>query len=130
MMHEPVATADQSATKRARRPRQPAPKRRTPLGSIRRFNDLVIQFAHDLGGVDLLTATERELLRQAAAMSLRAEQLQAAVVNGEQVDGDELIRLSGEARRILTTLRKRAPEQQRYVPLRERLAAEAAEEAA
>lgn len=129
-MHEPVATADQSATKRARRPRQPAPKRRTPLGSIRRFNDLVIQFARDLGGVDLLTAAERELLRQAAAMSLRAEQLQAAVVQGEQVDGDELIRLSGEARRILTTLRKRAPEQQRYVPLRERLAAEAAEEAA
>ncbi len=107
-MHaEPLATAGQQAVKRARRPRQPAPRRRTPLSAIRRFNDLVVDFARELGGVDQLSTAERELLRHAATLTLRAEQLAAAVVRCEAVDGDELIRLSGEARRILTGLRKR-----------------------
>jgi hypothetical protein len=110
---------------------QPAPSRRrqTALALRRRHARLMREFASDLG-LDRPTVAECGLLATAATLALRAEQVQAAVVRGELIDGDELIRLSGEARRILTALRKRAPEQQRHVPLRERLAAEAEEEAA
>lgn len=94
--------------------------------TARRFRDLVADLAHDLGLSGPLSTAEQGLLRQAAALTLRAEQLQAAVVCGKPVDGDELIRLSGEARRIVASLRKRAPTSP-HVPLRERLAAEAEE---
>ena len=109
---------------------QPAPSRRrqTALALRRRHARLMREFAADLG-LDRPTVAECGLLATAATLALRAEQLQAAIVRGEAVDGDELIRLSSEVRRVTTTLRKRAPEQQRYVPLRERLAAEAAEAA-
>jgi hypothetical protein len=48
------------------------------------------------------------LVKQAATLTLAAESRAAAIVLGEHVDGDKLIRLSGEARRILTHLSKRA----------------------
>lgn len=92
--------------------------------SARRFRDLVAELKAEYGGDRELTAAELGAIRQAAAMMLHAEQLQAAVVRGESVDSDTLIRLSGEARRLLASLRKRAPEP--HVPLRDRLAAEAA----
>src|SRR5580704_16782309 len=91
-------------TKRARRPRQSAPRRRTPLASIRRFNTLVVQFASDLGGLKALAAAEAEQVRAAAALVLRSEQLQAEVLAGELVDTGELVRLSSEARRALAAL--------------------------
>lgn len=73
----------------------------------RRFRDLIQSFARDLGGFSRLTEAERALVRQAASLTLRAEQLQAAVVRGEPVDADTLIRLSGEARRLLSSIPKR-----------------------
>lgn len=73
--------------------------------AARRFRDLIQLYETEVSGD--LTELERGLIRQAAALSLRSEQLQAAVVRGEDVDSDTLIRLSGEARRILTSLRKR-----------------------
>jgi hypothetical protein len=51
---------------------------------------------------------------------MRATDLQAAVVCGEAVDCDTLIRLTSEQRRLLAGLRKRAPSP--HVPLRQRLA--------
>jgi hypothetical protein len=95
-----ATSGGQGSAKRARRPRQPAPKRRTPRGAIRRFNGLVAKLAADRA----LGVVEIEMVRQAAAMMLRAEQLQAGIVNGEEIDPDELIRLSSEARRALRAL--------------------------
>jgi hypothetical protein len=69
----------------------------------RRFRDLVMAFEAEVGG-GTLTEFERGLVRQAAAVSLRTEQMQEALVRGEPVDDDALIRMSGEARRILTSL--------------------------
>jgi hypothetical protein len=98
-------TGGQTVAKPARRPRQPAPKYRTPLAAVRRFNGLVLKFTHELlGGRTALTALERELVRQAAAMVLRAEQLQAGLVRGEPVDPDELIRVTSEMRRAVKAL--------------------------
>jgi hypothetical protein len=73
--------------------------------SARRFRDLVMAYEVEIGGT--LSELERGLVRQAAALSLRSEQLQESIVRGEPVDSDTLIRLSGEARRILASLRKR-----------------------
>jgi hypothetical protein len=112
------ATVDRGSAKRARRPRQPAPRRWTPLGSIRKFNELVTKLTAELGR-EPVNLVERELIRQAAALLLKAEQLQAGVVNGELVDADELIRLCGEARRIVASLHKRAAAEPVRVPLRE-----------
>jgi hypothetical protein len=72
--------------------------------SARRFRDLVRAFEAEVGGQ--LSELERGLVRQAAILSLQTEQMQAAIVRGEAVDNVTLIRLSGEARRIITSLRK------------------------
>ena len=74
--------------------------------SARRFRDLVRAFAADLGGE--LSELEMGLVRQAAAVALKAEALQAALVRGEPVDGDQLIRLSGTAKRILQAIGHKA----------------------
>lgn len=73
--------------------------------SARRFRDLVQAYEAEIGGT--LSELERGLVRQAAILSLKTEQMQESVVRGEDVDSDTLIRLSGEARRILQSLRKR-----------------------
>jgi hypothetical protein len=77
---------------------------RRPSG--RRFVDLCKGFAKEIG-VDL-TEAERALIRQAAAMTLQAELLQAALARGEPVNADDTIRLSSEARRILASITARA----------------------
>jgi hypothetical protein len=127
MHSEPVVTTDQKPTER-RRKRLPAPKSRTPLAAIRRFNFLVTKFTREVsGGRGLLTA-ESEMVRQAAAIMLRAEQLQAGIVQGEPIDPDELIRLSSEGRRVLRSIRAGAkpeasPPSPPWSPLRARITA-------
>ena len=79
---------------------------RTP--SARRFRDLIDSFASDLGGMQQLSEAERALVKQAASVTIRAEQLQAGIVRGETVDPDELIRLSNTSRRLLASIRRRA----------------------
>jgi hypothetical protein len=71
--------------------------------TFRRFRDLVD---------DLIAEQDRELsiseiglIRSAAALLVRSEELQAAAVRCEEIDGDELIRLTSEARRLLSSLR-------------------------
>ena len=54
-----------------------------------------------------LGAAEQALVRQAAMLTMRADQLQAAIMRGEAVNPDELIRLNGSARRTLDRIRKR-----------------------
>jgi hypothetical protein len=121
---EHAVTTGQSATKRRQRKRLPAPKCRTPRAAIRRFNTLVTKFTREVsGGRELLTA-ESEMVRQAAAIMLRAEQLQAGIVRGEAIDPDELIRLSSEGRRVLRSIRAgvkpEAPPPPPWSPLRAR----------
>jgi hypothetical protein len=83
--------------------------RKTALARRRRLNRLVRELADDLG-FERLTMAERSVLFQCAALALQTELMQEAIVRGEPVNGDELIRLSGEARRMLIGLRKRVKE--------------------
>jgi hypothetical protein len=74
--------------------------------SARRFRDLVRAYETEVGGN--LTEVERGLIRQAAALTFKAETLQSALVNGESVDGDQLIRLSSTSKRILSAITAKA----------------------
>jgi hypothetical protein len=74
--------------------------------SARRFRDLVRAFELEVGGV--LTEADRGLIRQAASLQLKGEMLQAALVRGEDVDADQIIRIAGTSRRILGAISAKA----------------------
>jgi hypothetical protein len=71
----------------------------------RRFRDLVAAYTAEIGGT--LSESESGLIRQAAALALRCEGLQAAIVRGEPVDDDLLVRISGTAKRLLGAIGKK-----------------------
>jgi hypothetical protein len=78
---------------------------RSALG--RRYRDLQIALADDLGGPDKMTEAERALVRQAAALTVKSEEMQGAIIRGEAVDGEQLVRLTDAATRALTAVRRR-----------------------
>ena len=100
------------ATASRRRPRHSAkgielPRVDQRTISARRFRGLIESFEIELGGGGL-TATEKGLVKQVASLQLRIEQLQSAIVEGCDVNADEIIRLSSEHRRLLVSLRAKA----------------------
>jgi hypothetical protein len=78
---------------------------RSPMG--RRYRDLIAAYTAEIGGSDL-SQFEMAMIKQAAALGMQSEAMQAALVRGEPVNPDNLIRLSSEVRRILDALRERA----------------------
>ena len=70
----------------------------------RRYRDLTMSLADDLGGAAELTEAQRALVRQAAAMIVQSERMQSAVLRGELVDIEQLTRLANAATRILSRL--------------------------
>jgi hypothetical protein len=72
--------------------------------AARRYRDLTISLADDLGGAASLTEAQRALVRQAAAMIVQSEKLQGEVLRGEIVDCEQLTRLANAATRILSRL--------------------------
>ena len=79
--------------------------------AARRFKELVRDFGIDLGGAP--TIAEQSLIRQAAILTLRAESLQAAILDGETTNDAALVRMANASARILGQLgvqhRKRKP---------------------
>jgi hypothetical protein len=82
--------------------------------SARRFRDLVRSYEAEAGGN--LTEIERGLIRQGAALTVQTERMQSAIVRGEAVDNDALIRISGEARRILSSILAKAAKRKPTAP--------------
>ncbi len=72
--------------------------------AARRYRDLTISLADDLGGSATLTEAQRALVRQAAGMIVQSEKLQGEVLRGEIVDCEQLTRLANAATRILSRL--------------------------
>ena len=73
----------------------------------RRFRDLIEGFTADFGATP---PGERELalIRQAAALTVQAEALQAKIVRGEDIDLEQLTRLTNVCTRTLELgIRKR-----------------------
>jgi hypothetical protein len=85
---------------------------RTAAG--RRYRDLCRAFEGEVGGV--LTESDRAIIRQDAALTLKSEQMQEALIRGEVVDENQLIRLSGAAKRLLATLARKAKARKPDVP--------------
>lgn len=77
---------------------------RTPAG--RRYRDLVLAFKSEVGGT--LLESDLAVVKQAAAITLRSEQLQSALVRGEVVDEAMMIRMTNTAKRLITALAKKA----------------------
>lgn len=73
----------------------------------RRYRDLAIALADDLGGVDHLGEADKALVRQAAALTVKSEAMQAAIVNGDAVDDEQLVRVTNALTRALTTIRRK-----------------------
>jgi hypothetical protein len=91
-----------------------APKKRTRLQRVedrrtafaRRHAELVAGFIADLGP-DLPTI-DRALIDHAATVALAAEQMKAAQLNDQEIDLEQLVRLTNSLTRIRIELGKRA----------------------
>jgi hypothetical protein len=70
----------------------------------RRYRDLCMSFADDLGGAAELSEAQRALVRQAATMVVQSERLQAAVVRGADINLEQLTRIANSTTRILAKL--------------------------
>ena len=76
----------------------------------RRYRDLILQFSHSIACERSapLNPAELALVKQAAAITVRAEALQADIVRGEPVSDEDVVRLSNSAIRILTAVMNRS----------------------
>jgi hypothetical protein len=52
----------------------------------RRFRDLVAEITNDLGGVELLSEGQRQLIRRAVTISLSCERMEGQIAAGEEVN--------------------------------------------
>ena len=75
---------------------------RSALG--RRFRDLCVSFAEGLGGEPNLSEPQRAMIRQAAAVNVQSEKLQASIVKGEDVDHEKIVRLNNLQARLIKQL--------------------------
>jgi hypothetical protein len=75
----------------------------------RRYRDVAIALADDLGGQDKLSEPSKILVRQAAAMTVQVESLQSKIVSGEDVNLEQLTRLSNVLGRTLQRLGLKRP---------------------
>ncbi len=80
----------------------------------RRFRDIVINLASDLGGLAELSEHDAALVRHAAALTMQSEVMQRAAVRGEAVDTEQLVRITNALTRTLSAVNarrkpKRAP---------------------
>jgi hypothetical protein len=89
--------------------------------AARRFRDLIHSYEADF---EVVTEADQSLVRTAAMLTIKGEQMQAALVRGENVESDEIVRNAGQLRRILGDLRRKSEAAQTASPsLLEHLAA-------
>jgi hypothetical protein len=83
----------------------------------RRYRDVAIALADDLGGQDKLSEPSKILVRQAAALTVQVESLQSKIVSGDDVDIEQLTRLSNALSRMLHRLGLKKPRARPTSPL-------------
>jgi hypothetical protein len=87
-------------------PRYQAPRhtfdRRTK--AARRFALLVSEFTDQLGGKTLVSEARLATVRQLAGVIIAAEEYQAAIIRGEEVDAEQLVRISNLQARLTRQL--------------------------
>ena len=88
----------------------------------RRYRDVAIALADDLGGQSELGEPTKILIRQAAALTVQVETLQSKIVAGEDVNLEQLTRLSNVLGRTLQRLGLKKPRPKPTSPLAEHFA--------
>src|SRR3954466_9921248 len=68
----------------------------------RRFKDLVDAYQREF---EVTTESDMNLVRDAAGLTLKCEEMQAAQIRGENIASDEIVRMSGARRRVLSELK-------------------------
>jgi hypothetical protein len=72
--------------------------------SARKYREIALAMADEAGGLDKLTAPTMALIRQAASMTLKIEDMTMRAVAGEDVDLDDITRASNSLNRIVGRL--------------------------
>lgn len=73
--------------------------------AARRFRDLVNSYCEAIGTeISRMPESQRTIVRQAAGVSLQCETMQTAIVNGHDVDVEQMVRLSNLLARLLRAL--------------------------
>ena len=70
----------------------------------RRYRDILQGFVDELGGAKKLTETQMQLARRAATMCAHSERLEAAFVQGEEIDTAEYCSFVNSMARIFVRL--------------------------
>jgi hypothetical protein len=80
------------------------------LGPARRFRGLVVRMTTDLGGVEVLSAGEQQLIRRCAMISVQCEAMEQDAITGKPLDATVYGTLTGYLTRTLSVLGlKRVP---------------------
>lgn len=81
--------------------------------TARRFNDLVLDIAADLGGIEHLSTAEMQLIRRASMLSAECERQEALAVREDMTfDADSYVVKTNALKRVLEVLGlKRVPRQ-------------------
>jgi hypothetical protein len=72
----------------------------------RRYRDLCMSYADDCGGASALTESQRALVRQAAALTVQSENLQAAMIRGEAIDDERMTVIANTLSRLVGRLER------------------------
>ena len=75
----------------------------------RRYRDVAIALADDLGGQGRLNEPSKIMIRQVAALTVQTETMQSRIIAGEDVDLEQLTRLSNVLGRTLQRLGLKKP---------------------
>lgn len=70
----------------------------------RRYRDLLVLHADDLGGGSMLSEAQHSLIRRAATLEIECERLEGRLSDGHDVDLDVYARTCSHLRRILESL--------------------------
>jgi hypothetical protein len=65
---------------------------------------LIAGHVSDIGGLSVLSESQKSLIRRASAIECELEQMEGRLSSGEPVDLDAFTRAAGHLRRILETL--------------------------
>ncbi|WP_414899353.1 hypothetical protein [Rhizobium cremeum] len=82
-----------------------------------------MNMADDMGGASILSEPQKAMIRQLAAVMVECEKLQSAIVKGEEVDHEVLVRLTNLHARLARDLKvktKAKPKRTLQDHLRER----------
>ena len=70
----------------------------------RRYRDVFSEIANDLGGQDVISEAQRQLVRRAAMLSVYCESVESDMAQGSQIDTDDLVRVVNALTRVLTAI--------------------------